>query len=184
MIKNCVKLAKEKSRDKQKDTEVARWYKSKLQDDVQRGNIMIDKVPFARAPRDNLLHGTNGTAIRKYKVIINDMPVNALYDNGTSTSCMAKSFFDTLPVKPKLMPCNRYIAGMGGKTLRHVGEWFVYLQIGRRIFWDRVVAIDNLRCKYILDQVLHRSYWFGTGYSTTGKHYITINGQVIAQSIS
>ena len=25
---------------------------------------------------------------------------------------------------------------------------------------------------------------FGTGYSTMGKHYITINGQVIAQSVS
>ena len=37
---------------------------------------------------------------------------------------------------------------------------------------------------YILGQVLHRSYQFSTSYSTTGKHYITINGQVITQSIS
>ena len=47
-----------------------------------------------------------------------------------------------------------------------------------------MVVIDNLRHKYILGQVLHRSYQFSTGYSTTGKHFITINGQVIAQSIS
>ena len=47
-----------------------------------------------------------------------------------------------------------------------------------------MVVIDNLRSKYILGQVLHRSYWFGTGYSTTGKHYITINSQVITQLIS
>ena len=98
-------------------------------------------------------------------------------------SCIAKRFFDTLPMKPKLMPCNRYIAGMGGKTLRPVGECFILLQIGR-IFQDRVVVIKNLRHKYILGQVLHRLYWFGTGYSTTGKHYITINGQVIVQSVS
>ena len=31
---------------------------------------------------------------------------------------------------------------------------------------------------------MHRSYQFGTGYSITGKHYIMVNGQVIAQSIS
>ena len=32
--------------------------------------------------------------------------------------------------------------------------------------------------------MLHRLYQFGTGYLTTGRHYITINRQVIAQSIS
>ena len=47
-----------------------------------------------------------------------------------------------------------------------------------------MVVIDNLRHKYIIGQVLHRSYQFGTGYSTTGKHYITINDQVIKQLMS
>ena len=46
------------------------------------------------------------------------------------------------------------------------------------------MVIENLRHKYILGQVLHRLDWFDTGYSTTGKHYITINGQVIVQSVS
>ena len=99
-------------------------------------------------------------------------------------SCMAKWFFDTLPIKPKLITCDRYISGVGGKTLRPVGKCFIQLQIGKRVFRDRVVIIKNLRCKYILGQVLHRSYQFSTSYSTTGKHYITINRQVIAQSIS
>ena len=111
------------------------------------------------------------------------MLVNALYDTCASMSYMAKWFFDTLLIKPKLIPCDRYIAGVGGKTLRPVAERFVKLQTGKWVFWDRVVVIENLRHKYILGQVLHRSYWFGTGYSTTGKHYITINRQVIAQLI-
>ena len=42
----------------------------------------------------------------KYKVIINDMPADALYDTSASNSCMAKRFFDTLAVKPKLIACN------------------------------------------------------------------------------
>ena len=50
LIKDCVKLAKEKSWDKQKDTEVARQYKNELRDVVCRGNITINKVSFARAP--------------------------------------------------------------------------------------------------------------------------------------
>ena len=46
------------------------------------------------------------------------------------------------------------------------------------------MVIDNLRYKYILGQVLHRLYWFGTSYSTIVKHYITINGQVMVQLVS
>ena len=46
-----------------------------------------------------------------------------------------------------------------------------------------MVLIENLRHKYILGQVLHRLYNIGTSYSTTSKHYITINRQVIAQLI-
>ena len=46
------------------------------------------------------------------------------------------------------------------------------------------MVINKLRHKYILGQMLHRSYWFGTSYSATGKHYITINRQVIVQLVS
>ena len=67
------------------------------------------------------------------------------------------------------------------KLLRPVGECFVHLQIGKRVFQDRLEVIENLGHKYILGQVLHRSNQFGTGYSTTGKYFITINGQVIVQ---
>ena len=77
----------------------------------------------------------------------------------------------------------RYIAGTGGDALRPVGECFIQLQIGKKVFRDRVVVSKNQHHKYILGQVSHRSYKFGTGYSTTGRHYITINWQVIAQMI-
>ena len=50
LIKDCVKLTREKCQDKQKDTEVARWYKNQLRDAVQRGNITVNKSSFARAP--------------------------------------------------------------------------------------------------------------------------------------
>ena len=92
----------------------------------------------------------------KYKVIVNDTPVDALYDTGISMSCMAKRFFDKLTMKPKLIPCIQSITGTGGKLLRLVGECFICLQIGKRVFRNQVVVIDNLRYIYILGQVLHR----------------------------
>ena len=32
--------------------------------------------------------------------------------------------------------------------------------------------------------MLHRAKQFGTGYSTNGRHYITLNGEMLAQSCS
>ena len=123
---------------------------------MQRGNITINEASFARAPKitysmaqmeqllgtlqlesdwldrfpcqvtvDEVYQGH----IIKYKVIVNDVPVNAICNTGTSLSCMAKGFFDTLPVKPRLMTCNRYIADTGSKTLRPVGKCFICVQI-------------------------------------------------------
>ena len=54
----------------------------------------------------------------------------------------------------------------------------------KKISRDRVIIIENLKHNYILGQVLHCTNGFGTGYSTTGIHYITINGEMIAQAIS
>ena len=51
------------------------------------------------------------------------------------------------------------------------------------MFRDRIIVIENLKCNYILGQVLQWSNRFGTSYSITGRH-ITINGEMIAQAIS
>ena len=86
------------------------------------------------------------------------MPVNVLYDTGTSMSCMEKRFVDMLPIKPKLISCDRYIAGMEGESLKGVGECFIQLHIGKRVLRDRVVCHQKPEHKYILGQVLHTGY--------------------------
>ena len=117
------------------------------------------------------------------KVRINNKQVNALYDAGVSISVMAKHFYNKLQNKPKLAKCSRSILNASGKVLIPIGECFVQLQIGKNIFRDRVIVIQSLKYKYILGQVLHRAYRFSTGYSTTGRHYITINSEMITQTI-
>ena len=76
------------------------------------------------------------------------------------------------------------ISGAGGEALVSVGECFIQLQIGKKAFRDRVIAIKNLKCNYILGQVLYRTNRLSTGYSTRGRYYITVNGEMIAQVIS
>ena len=94
----------------------------------------------------------------KYKITVNNMPRNALSDVGMLTGCMVKRFFDTLPIKPKLISWDRYIANTGCRWIL-----CVQLQIGKRVFRDRVVVTENLRHKYILEQVLHRLFWLVLG---------------------
>ena len=103
--------------------DVARHYKNKIWDAVWGLNITISKASFARAPEvtysmeqmeqlfgnlqlddshwldrypcqvtvDEVWQGH----IIKYKIMVNDVPVNPLHDTGRSMSCKAKQFFDT-----------------------------------------------------------------------------------------
>ena len=97
---------------------------------------------------------------------------------------MAKDFYDKLQNKAKLAKCSRNILNASGEALIPAGECFIQLQIGKKLFRDRVIVIQNLKCEYILGEVLHRVYRLRTSYSTTGKHYITINGEIITEAIS
>ena len=47
---------------------------------------------------------------------------------------------------------------------------------------NRVIIIENLKRVYIVGEVLHRDNRFGTSYFTNGRHYITVNGEMLAQS--
>ena len=80
-------------------------------------------------------------------------------------SVMPYQFFKKLDNKLKLIPCNRSISGAGRGTLTPVGECFVQVQIGNKIFRDRVIIIENLKRSYILGQVLHitqrKQIWYG-----------------------
>ena len=92
--------------------------------------------------------------------------------------------FNKLENKPKLIKHNRTVSeGDRGKHIP-VGECFAQLQIRKKIFRDRVTFIENLTRDYILGQVLHRANQFGTGYSTNGRHYISLNREMLTQSCS
>ena len=107
-----------------------------------------------------------------------------MYDTCASISVMSHHFFNKLENKPKLIKCNRTISGAGRGILNPVGECFVQFQVWNTIFRDRVVVIENLTRNYILGPVLHRTKQYGTGYSRNGRHYITLNGEILAPNYS
>ena len=52
------------------------------------------------------------------------------------------------------------------------------------MFRDRVVIINNLNHDYIIGVVIQRSYCISTGFSITGRHFLSINRQMAVQGIS
>ena len=91
-----------------------------------------------------------------HKIKVNKTELEALYNTGTSLRVMSKWFFHKLKKnKPKLTKYNRTFSGAGGGTLIAVGECFVQLQIGKKIFRDRVILIKNVTRDYILGHILH-----------------------------
>ena len=93
-------------------------------------------------------------------------------------------FYNRLQNRPELTKCSRNILSASGKALIPIGECFIQLQIGKKLFRDRAIVIQNLKCEYSLGQVLDRAYSFGISYSTTGKHNIMVIGEMITEAIS
>ena len=119
-----------------------------------------------------------------YKVRVNNLKIEALYDTGASISVMSHRFYNLLENKPNLIKCNRSVSGAGRGVLIPVGECFIKMQIGNKVSRDRVIVIENLKRDYILGQVLHWDNRFSMGYSTHGWQYIILNGEMLAQSCS
>ena len=51
------------------------------------------------------------------------------------------------------------------------------------MFRDRIGITNNLNCDYIIGAVIQRSYHVATGFSITGRHFLSVNGLVVMQSI-
>ena len=56
------------------------------------------------------------------------------------------------------------------------------MRIGEEIFRDQVIVVKNLSRLFILGVAMQRTNRMGKGYSTDGRHFITVKGEVIAHS--
>ena len=136
-------------------------------------DVVIKEVTTDKVSSDNVI---------LYKVRVNNIKVEALYDRGASINMMSCKFYNLPGNKPKLIKCNRSVSGAGRGVLIPVGIYVILVQICNKVFSGRVIVIENLKREYILGQVLHRDDRFSMGYSINGRHYITVNEEMLAQS--
>ena len=91
-------------------------------------------------------------------------------------SVISAKFFDSLKHKPKLITCRRTLRAAGGKAPFPKGECFLQIKIGKQIFRDRVLIVQNLSHDYIIGAEMQRSYHIVKGFSITGRHLLSVNG--------
>ena len=123
------------------------------------------------------------TSLILYRVRVNDQPTIALFNTGVSISVISTRFFNSLKHKPKILKCSRTLGGAEGKALIPKGEHFLQIKIGKQMFRDRLVIVNNLNCDYMIGTMIQRSYHVATGCGITGRHFLSRNEQMVVQSI-
>ena len=118
-----------------------------------------------------------------YRVRVNGQTTTALFDTGASMSVISAKFFNSLNHKPKIITCRRTLRAAGGEELILKDECFLQIKTGKQTFRDRVTIAENLRHDYIIGAAMQRSYCIATGFSVTGRHFLSANGQMLAHSI-
>ena len=116
-----------------------------------------------------------------YRVRVNDQVVTELFNTGASMSFISAKFFDSLKHKPKIITCRRTLRVPGDEALFPKGECFLQIEIGKQIFRDRVIFVQNH--DYIIGVAMQRLYIIATGFSITGRHFLSVNGQMLAKRI-
>ena len=125
----------------------------------------------------------NDTSPILYRVRVNDQPATAQFNTGASMSVIFTRFYDSLKHKLKRIKCNRSLRRAGGEAHIPNGKCFLQIKIGKQTFRDRVAIAHNLNHDYIIGTAIQRSYHVATGFSITGRHFLSVHGQLVVQSI-
>ena len=79
-----------------------------------------------------------------YCVQIGELKVAALFDTGTSINTISSTFFRSIHHHLKMIPTNREVVSADGDSLDPVGEVHIKFQLGKVIFKDRFIILDNI----------------------------------------
>ena len=80
-----------------------------------------------------------------YHLQIGKLKTAALFDTGTSINAISSKFFRSIHQQLKIIPTNRKVVSVDGDSLGPVGEVHLKFQLGKVIFNDRFIILDNLK---------------------------------------
>ena len=100
-----------------------------------------------------------------YCVQIGELKVAALFDTGTSINAILSKFFRSIHNQLKIIPMDRKVVSADGNSLGPVGEVHVKFQLGKVIFNDRFLILDNLKQDMILGLPWQSNYKIGCDWN-------------------
>ena len=84
----------------------------------------------------------------------------------------------------KMLPTSRNVVSADGISLGPIGEVHVKFKIGKVMFNDVFVILNNLQCDIILGLLWQQNYRIGCTWNQEGKHFLTIENKFLALSIT
>ena len=86
------------------------------------------------------------------------MKISALFDTGASINAISSKFFSSLQQQFKVIPANRKVVFADRDSLRPIGEVHLKFQLGKIVFHDRFIILDNLQHDIILRLPWQQNY--------------------------
>ena len=119
-----------------------------------------------------------------YHLQIGKLKTAALFNTGTSINAISSKFFRCLYQQLKIISTNRRVVSVDGNSLGPVGEVHLKFQLGKVIFNDRFIILNNVNQDIILGLPWQSNYKIGYNCNREDKHFISIKGQFLANSIN
>ena len=80
-----------------------------------------------------------------YHVQIGKLKVATLFDTETSINSISSDFFRSIQHQLKVIPTNRKVVLVDGNSLGPIREVHIKFQLGKLVFHDRFIILNNLK---------------------------------------
>ena len=116
-----------------------------------------------------------------YNMQINNLHIQAPFDTGASVNTISLKFYSSMQHHLKMLPTSRKVVS---DSLGPVGEVNVKFKIGKLVFNNVFVILNNLQCDIIHGLPWQQNYRIGCTWNWEGKHFLTIENKFLALSIT
>ena len=80
-----------------------------------------------------------------YHLQIGKLKTKALFETGASINAISSKFFRSLQQQFKVIPTSRKVVLADGDSLGPIGEVHLKFKLGKVVFNDRLVILNNLK---------------------------------------
>ena len=96
-----------------------------------------------------------------YKVQIGKLHTDALFDTGGSINAISFKFYSKMQQQLKSLPTSRKVVSADSDSLGPIGEVHLNFRIGKVVFNDIFIILNNLQCDIILGLPWQCNYRIG-----------------------